>query len=45
VVEDLGSSNGTFVNDEAVTRAALRDGDVLKVAAHAFRVRLPKPAK
>jgi transcriptional regulator with AAA-type ATPase domain len=27
VVEDLGSKNGTFVNDERVTRSALRAGD------------------
>ncbi len=44
VVEDLDSANDTSVNDEAVTRTVLRDGDVLKVAGHAFRVRLPKPA-
>jgi diguanylate cyclase (GGDEF)-like protein len=31
VVEDLGSTNGTFVNDEAVTRRQLRDGDQIKV--------------
>ncbi len=42
VVEDLDSANGTCVNDEAITRAVLRDGDVLKVAGHALRVRLPK---
>jgi transcriptional regulator of acetoin/glycerol metabolism len=28
-VEDLGSKNGTFVNGERVTRAALADGDVI----------------
>jgi serine/threonine protein kinase len=42
VVEDLGSANGTFVNGEAVESAVLRDGDVLKVASHAFEVRLLK---
>lgn len=30
-VEDLGSSNGTFVNDERTERASLRDGDVLRL--------------
>lgn len=33
VVEDLGSTNGTFVNDERVQRAVLRDGDVLRLSA------------
>src|SRR5262245_49456211 len=28
VVEDLGSRNGTFVNDTRVQRALLRDGDI-----------------
>ncbi|MEE4638555.1 MAG: GGDEF domain-containing protein [Wenzhouxiangella sp.] len=30
-VEDLGSTNRTFVNDEAVDRRQLRDGDQLRV--------------
>lgn len=32
VVEDLGSTNGTFVNDQPVQRAVLRDGDVLRLS-------------
>jgi diguanylate cyclase (GGDEF)-like protein len=31
VVEDLGSTNGTFVNDERVDRRALGDGDIVRV--------------
>lgn len=31
VVEDLESTNGTFVNDERVTRAVLATGDRLRV--------------
>ena len=31
VVEDLGSTNGTFVNDERVQRATLREGDLLRL--------------
>jgi len=31
LVEDLGSTNGVFVNGEKVTRFALRDGDRLRV--------------
>jgi serine/threonine protein kinase len=42
VVEDLDSANGTFVNGEAIKRAALQDGDVLKVAEFAFEVRFLK---
>jgi pSer/pThr/pTyr-binding forkhead associated (FHA) protein len=33
VVEDLGSTNGTFVNSKPVTGQALRHGDVLRVAS------------
>lgn len=31
VVEDLGSTNGTFVNGRRVTRAAVAPGDVISV--------------
>ena len=31
VVEDLQSTNGTYVNDERVTCVALKDGDKLRV--------------
>ncbi len=31
VVEDLASTNGTFVNDQRVQRAELRDGDKIRV--------------
>ncbi len=31
VVEDLGSTNGTFVNDENVKRQVLKDGDQVKL--------------
>jgi diguanylate cyclase (GGDEF)-like protein len=29
-VEDMGSTNGTFVNDERITRRPLRDGDLVR---------------
>jgi pSer/pThr/pTyr-binding forkhead associated (FHA) protein len=32
VLEDLGSANGTFVNDKKVMTAILQDGDVLSLA-------------
>jgi pSer/pThr/pTyr-binding forkhead associated (FHA) protein len=34
VVEDLQSTNGTFVNEKRVTRHTLRDGDVVLVGKH-----------
>ena len=34
VVEDLDSTNGTFVNEERITRHVLRNGDVLLVGKH-----------
>jgi hypothetical protein len=30
-IEDLGSTNGTFVNGEKVSRAPLREGDVIEI--------------
>src|SRR5688572_30245788 len=31
LLEDLGSTNGTFVNDERVEQVPLRSGDLIKV--------------
>ncbi|MCL4820481.1 MAG: FHA domain-containing protein [Vicinamibacteria bacterium] len=40
-VEDLGSSNGTELNDRVVARARLRDGDEIALAGTArYRVRI-----
>jgi pSer/pThr/pTyr-binding forkhead associated (FHA) protein len=47
-VADLGSTNGTLVNDERVTRKPLRDGDVLRLGEQVFRFVLDdaeRPAK
>jgi adenylate cyclase len=38
-IEDLGSTNGTFLNDERVTTAIAKDGDVVKFGNVAFQVR------
>lgn len=37
-VTDLGSTNGTFVNDQRVTTSTLRQGDVLRIGSTTFRV-------
>ena len=37
-LEDLGSTNGTFVNGEKVTRTTLNDGDTLTVGRVQFVV-------
>lgn len=36
VVEDLGSGNGTYVNDQAVTRHTLKNRDVIRVCSSKF---------
>jgi len=40
-VEDLDSTNGTFVNDRRVTRAVLVAGDCLRVGRVEMRVSRP----
>jgi len=45
LIEDLGSSNGTFVNGRRVQgQALLRARDVVKIGAHVFRVETDQPA-
>lgn len=34
VIEDMGSTNGTFINNHRVTRQALKDGDEILVGKH-----------
>ena len=36
-VEDLGSTNGTYVNGKAVKRLALRNGDTIEVGKYKIR--------
>lgn len=38
IVRDLGSLNGTFVDDERITEAELRPGDLLTIGSVTFRV-------
>ena len=42
-VEDLNSSAGTFKNGEFITRAEVRDGDVVSLGQMQFAVREPVP--
>jgi pSer/pThr/pTyr-binding forkhead associated (FHA) protein len=45
-IEDFGSTNGTFVNDERIQkRCELKNGDHLKVAGLEFEVRLKVPVE
>ncbi|TPG24127.1 FHA domain-containing protein [Variovorax guangxiensis] len=41
VLRDLGSSNGSFVNDQQVQQRALRHGDVLTLGEDCFRFLAP----
>ena len=44
VVEDLGSSNGTFVNGQRVSKCILNNGDVILVGVHTLDV-IAEPRK
>jgi diguanylate cyclase (GGDEF)-like protein len=37
VLTDLGSTNGTYVNDEPITEAVLHDGDLIKIGRTIFK--------
>jgi hypothetical protein len=39
-IADLGSTNGTLVNDEPITRAVLKDGDEVRIGDEVFRFHL-----
>lgn len=39
-VNDLGSTNGTYVNGQRVTQAILRNGDELRLGESVFRVEI-----
>lgn len=44
MIEDLRSTNGLFVNDERVTKVALRHGDIVKLGPFSFRYLLEHAA-
>ena len=37
VVKDLGSTNGTYVNDKVIDEAILKDGDLIKIGRTIFK--------
>jgi len=41
-IEDVGSTNGTFVNDELVRRQLLRDGDEIAIGQHRLTCQIPQ---
>jgi len=41
-VQDLGSTNGTFLNGAKITQATLGDGDEIRLGKLTLRVTLPK---
>jgi len=43
-VEDLGSTDGTYLNGERVTEASLKDGDKLRFGGSVFLFHAPVPA-
>lgn len=38
IIDDLGSTNGTHVNEERVTEALLKNGDLVRIGASKFRL-------
>jgi pSer/pThr/pTyr-binding forkhead associated (FHA) protein len=44
-IADLGSRNGTFVNDEQITRAPLKDGDLVRVGDVEMRFEMEEAEK
>lgn len=36
-IEDLDSTNGTFINDQQIKRQQLRNNDLIRIAFHEFR--------
>src|SRR5258708_17862395 len=43
VIEDLGSLNGTYVNNQRVGKATLNDGDQVLIGKHVVHVRNDQP--
>ncbi|MFH1130131.1 MAG: FHA domain-containing protein, partial [Pseudomonadota bacterium] len=37
IIRDLGSTNGTYVNDKSIDEHVLRDGDLIKIGRSIFK--------
>jgi pSer/pThr/pTyr-binding forkhead associated (FHA) protein len=44
-VEDLDSTNGTFLNDEKIVKAVLKHNDVVAIGKHSLRISHEKNSK
>jgi pSer/pThr/pTyr-binding forkhead associated (FHA) protein len=44
VIEDLNSTNGTFLNGEKIARAELKDNDVVGIGKHSLIISYKKKA-
>ena len=44
-VRDMGSTNGTLVDDEPITAATLRDGSTFRIGNHVFQLRMSPKEK
>jgi len=45
IVEDLDSANKTYLNDEAVHKAEVKNGDILKIADFHIEIHMDEPLK
>jgi len=45
VVEDLDSANKTYLNGEAIHKAEIKDGDILKIADFSIEIHMDESAK
>ncbi len=43
ILENLGSVNGTYLNDRPIDRVYVQDGDLITFCDVALRIRLPRP--
>lgn len=44
-VEDLNSTNGTFLNDEKVVKAVLKHNDLIGIGKHSLKIYYKKESK
>src|SRR4029077_17985165 len=44
LLTELGSENGTLVNDRRVNESALSDGDLIKIGQNVILVSIPQPS-